>query len=100
MEAVVQEGLGGRLFPKAWGRHVAGLSEVQGGPGSSPDCLAWICAQQPWAEMGDLQSMGRDGAGELRGVVLGPGVEEAKPRTVPVSAEEGPVPGHWAANPV
>ena len=43
--------------------------------------------------------MGRDGAGELRGVGLGPGVEEAKPRTVPVSAERGPKPGHWAVKP-
>ena len=28
----MQEGLGGRWLPKAWGRLLAGPSEVQGGP--------------------------------------------------------------------
>ena len=32
VEAMVWERLGGRWFPKVWGRHVAGPSEVQGGP--------------------------------------------------------------------
>ena len=32
VEAMVWERLGGRWFPKVWGRHMAGPSEVQGGP--------------------------------------------------------------------
>ena len=34
--------------------------------GLRPDWLAWICTQQSWAKMGDLQSLGRDVARELR----------------------------------
>ena len=37
-------------------------------PGPRPDRLAWVCPQQPWAKMWDLQSMGRDGAWELRSI--------------------------------
>ena len=55
-------------FHKAWGRHLAGPSEVQGTPGLRTDLLARICPRQHWAEMGYLQSMGRDGARELRGL--------------------------------
>ena len=38
-------------------------------PGLRPDWLAWICPQQLRAKTGDLQSMGREGARELRGGV-------------------------------
>ena len=88
------EGLQGTWFPKAWGRH------WQGHPGPRLDWFVRICAQQAWAKMGALQSMDRDGARELRGGVGAVfGQEEAKPRTVPVCAEKGPEPDHWAAKP-
>ena len=65
---------GRKVAPKGedtWGRHLAGRLRSRAAPGSRPDWLAQICAQHPWAKMEDLQSMGSDGARELR-VGVGP----------------------------
>ena len=65
---------GRKVTPKGedtWGRHLAGCLRSRAAPGSRPDWLAQMCAQHPWAKMEDLQSMGSDGARELR-VGVGP----------------------------
>ena len=79
-EAVVWKGLGRRWIPKVWRRHLAGPSEVEGGPSVEARLVSTdLRMQQPCAKMGDLQSMGRDGAGELRGGLgAGSGGNEAQ----------------------
>ena len=67
VEAMVWERLGGRRLPKVRGRHLAGPSEVQGGPRAEARLVITDQPQKPWAKMGDLQSMGRHGGWGVEG---------------------------------